>query len=77
MDISEDVLMAARELARRDKKTAGQVISELARRGLQRPGPLQNGNDRPDAFFGFHPLPHRGVVVTNELINRLKEEDID
>jgi predicted DNA-binding ribbon-helix-helix protein len=32
LDIEEDVLAAARELARREKKTAGQVISELARR---------------------------------------------
>ena len=30
LDIEEDVLFAAKDLARREKKTAGQVISELA-----------------------------------------------
>jgi hypothetical protein len=33
LDIEEDVLFAAKDLARREKKTAGQVISELARKG--------------------------------------------
>ena len=32
LDIADDVLQAAKERARREKKTAGEVISELARR---------------------------------------------
>jgi predicted nucleic acid-binding protein len=31
LDIDEDVLQAAKEIARREKKTAGQVVSMLAR----------------------------------------------
>ncbi len=27
-----------------------------------------------DGFHGFHPLPARGRPVTNELINRLRDE---
>jgi hypothetical protein len=74
LDIEDDVLFAAREMARREGKTAGQVISQLARRGLTRPeGDLQSD----DEFLGFRPLPQRGVVVTNELINRLRDEDVD
>ncbi len=34
LDIDDDILQAAKELARAEKKTAGQVLSELARRGL-------------------------------------------
>ena len=34
LNIDEDVLRAAKEHARREKKTAGAVISELARRAL-------------------------------------------
>jgi hypothetical protein len=34
LDIEDDVLQAAKELARREGRTAGQVISELARRSL-------------------------------------------
>jgi hypothetical protein len=34
LDIDDDVLQAAKELARRQGKTAGRIVSELARRGL-------------------------------------------
>ncbi len=35
LDIDDDVLLAAKDLARRQRKTAGEVLSELARLGLQ------------------------------------------
>src|ERR1700740_3498375 len=34
LDIDDDVLQAAKELARRQGKTAGRIVSELAWRGL-------------------------------------------
>jgi hypothetical protein len=37
LDIAEDVLQAAKERARRENKTAGEVISELARAHSRRP----------------------------------------
>ena len=37
LDIAEDVLQAAKERARREKKTTGEVISELARKALTVP----------------------------------------
>lgn len=46
LDIDEDVLQAAKELAAIRSSTAGKVLSELARRGLQRESPevpLRNG----------------------------------
>jgi len=79
LDIADDVLFAAKELARRERKSAGQVVSELARRGLLRSAPASSpggGEEEPDEFLGFRPLPSRGVVVTNDLINRLREEDV-
>jgi hypothetical protein len=39
LDIADDVLQAAKELARRQKKTAGQVLSELARKALSAEAP--------------------------------------
>jgi hypothetical protein len=27
------------------------------------------------AKYGFMPLPHRGVIITNELVNRIREEE--
>ena len=37
LDIADDVLLAAKERARRENKTAGEVISELARQALTAP----------------------------------------
>ena len=70
LDIDDDVLSAAKELAAAQKSTAGQVISNLARQTLTRPadGPLVYRN-------GFLMLPSRGGVVTSELVKRLAEED--
>ncbi len=75
LDIDDDVLGAAKEIGRRQRKTAGAVISELARRALtQSPQPSAKGVREPKASYGFAPLPARGVVVTDELINRLRED---
>jgi hypothetical protein len=78
LDIDDDVLQAAKELARRERKTAGQVLSELARRGLIEG--TDTGSRNPPAkeiFLGFRPFVRRGKVVTNEMIDRLREEEIE
>ena len=74
LDISDDVLQAAKELAARENKTAGYVISELARRALNgtTAGPPKG---KPEEFFGFRPFPKRGALVTNETINKLRDDD--
>ena len=75
LDIADDVLQAAKELARREKKTAGDVISELARRALNTPPVREPGAQAPRAVHGLRPFPKRGGIVTNELIERLREDD--
>jgi hypothetical protein len=74
LDIDDDVLRAARELARRERKTAGRVISELARKalGAEPKGAPSRGEK---VVHGFRPFPRRGGVVTNDVIDRLREED--
>jgi hypothetical protein len=74
LDIADDVLQAAKERARREKKTAGEVISELARKALTAP-PQWAFARPPKARFGFRPFPKRGGIVTNELIDKLREDD--
>lgn len=70
LDIDDDVLLAVKERARRHKTSAGRVMSDLARQSLTARLPL-SGTE----FCGFRPLPKRdGVVVTNELIDRLRDE---
>ena len=73
LDIDDDVLQAAKDLARRQKKTAGAVLSALARQALGvSPSP---GAREPKPVHGFRPFPRRGAIVTNELIDRLREDD--
>jgi hypothetical protein len=73
LDIAEDVLLAAKALGKLERKSAGQVISELARKGLL---PTRTYElDDEEEFLGFRPLPSRGVVVSSELIEQLRDEE--
>ena len=56
LDIDEDVLQAAKELAAREQKTAGKLISEWARRGLRSPpdsSPEHGDGSMALRFFRF------------------------
>lgn len=75
LDIADDVLQAVKERARREGRTAGEVISQLAREALV--GHRVGSGEEQESFYGFEPLPPRGGVVTNELIDRLREEHGD
>lgn len=78
LDIDDDVLAAARELAKAEGKTMGEVISELVRLALTSPSIAEPGFAEPGPRFGvpvWHTLPNReGVVVTPELIERVQAE---
>lgn len=73
LDIADDVLLAVKERARREKRSAGEVLSEVAREGLTRPRRSSEAAEL-ESFFGFEPLPPRGKAVSNELIDKLREE---
>jgi hypothetical protein len=70
LDLDEDVLQAAKEIAANRGTTAGRVLSELARKALepQAVGPLRNGV----------PLlarrPPGSPKITMDLVNRLRDE---
>lgn len=67
--IDDDILMAARHLADVQKRTIGEVISDLARSALAEP------EETPTYRNGILQLPTRpGVVVTPELIRQLDDE---
>lgn len=73
VNLDDDVLLAVQERARREKRPAGQVLSDLARQAL-------TNQHRPSADpqtprHGFQPLPRRGRAVSNALIDRLREEE--
>jgi hypothetical protein len=72
LDIDDDVLLASKELARRQHCTTSQVISELARQGLR--APASSSATSPASFFGFRPFSSRGAPVSDETVNRLRDE---
>ncbi len=74
LDIADDVLQAARERAKRERKTIGETISELARSALTAPQEPLSVKE-PKAVYGIRPFARRGGIVTNELVNKLREED--
>jgi Arc/MetJ family transcription regulator len=71
IDIDDDVLTAAKELAAVEKRTAGQVISDLARRALTE----RSDQGTPERRNGFRLLPRTDKVITVEFIEKLLEED--
>jgi hypothetical protein len=70
LSIDDDVLMAVKELAARQNKTAGEVISTLTRQAL-RPGATDSHKRN-----GVPLLPVRAdaTPITMELVNRLRDE---
>ena len=79
VDIADDVLFAAKAIARQEKKSLGQVISELARRAFTTPPPAATPTvlraEEPLAAYGITPLPTRGGIVSTELIERLRDAE--
>ena len=68
LDIDEDLLAAAKELARKEGSTAGQVVSRLLRRSLT--GQQTATGAKRKSAAGFEPFPAKaGVVITNDLVN--------
>lgn len=74
VSLDDDVLLAVKERARREKRTAGQVLSDLARQALtaQQHRGLQ---EHATEHHGFRPLPPRGAAISNALIDRLREDE--
>ena len=75
LNIDDDLLFAVKEVAKRESSSAGEVVSNLLRQSLVHGGrdDLRVREEGAIAEIGFRPFPKRGGVVTNELIDRLRE----
>lgn len=75
LDIDDDVLIAAKAHAARERKSLGSVISALARDALRRPpgGAARRGKARPGGRFAV--LPQRDEVVTVEHVRGLQDAE--
>lgn len=69
LDLEEDILLAAKEIARQRGVTVGKVVSDLARQALARrvAGATRHG-------LPLFPIQPNAGVVTRELVNRLRDE---
>ena len=78
LDIDEDILAAAKELARRQRLSTGRVVSRLLRQGLTGQGLPVVAVSQPEASVapatGFRPFP-AGRLVTNDQVDALREAE--
>lgn len=69
LDLEEDVLLAAKEIAKQRGNTVGQVISDLARQAMTRRAPVSRKHGLP-----LFPVQPDAGVITLELVNHLRDE---
>ena len=67
--IDDDVLTAAKAIAHQTHKTIGEVVSDLARRSLRPPASLAERNGVP-----LLRARDTGIIVTPEIVNKLRDE---
>jgi hypothetical protein len=82
LSIDDDILEAAREQGAAEGKTLGQVVSDLARQALTGYDPASGriaARSEADVDlerrFGISPRRLPGAILTNEAINRIREEE--
>lgn len=78
LDIDDDVLSAAKELARRERLSIGCIVSRLLRQGLtgqpRAISPPSLEERELVSITGFRPFP-AGRLVTDEAVNRLRDAE--
>jgi hypothetical protein len=69
VNLEEDVLMAAKELARQQGVTVGKIVSDLVRQALTRrpAGVTRQG-------IPIFPVQPKAGIVTPELVNQLRDD---
>lgn len=77
LDIDDDILEAAKAAARRERSSAGAVVSRWARQALI--GAADALRDAqagaPVATAGFRPFASRGVVITDDAVEALRDAE--
>ena len=70
LDIENDVLLAAKELAKQQGSTAGRILSALARKGLG-----STASRKSSSRGGVPILPSRGEIITLEKVQELMDKE--
>lgn len=69
LKIDDDVLRAARSLATAQGKTVGEVVSDLARRGLKPQAPR-----KVDRRFPVFEVSERAAPLTSEMVQQALDD---
>ena len=69
LDLEEDVLLAAKEIAKQRGNTVGRVLSDLVRQALTRRTLVSTKHGLP-----LFPVQPDAGVITLELVNHLRDE---
>lgn len=67
--LDDDILLAAKAIAEQERRTLGDVVSDLARRSLRRPVTSPSRNGVP-----LLPVSRPDAIVTIDIVNRLRDE---
>jgi hypothetical protein len=73
LDIDDDVLAIAKQLAKARHCSVGRAISDLARQALTR-SPIRGEVAR--YRNGFRILPATGQIITSEMVQKWLEDDV-
>ena len=74
LTLDDDVLEAARALARQQGSTLGAVISSLARESLRASARGSSDDEQERSGLPLLPIRTSGAVVDLELVNQLRDE---
>jgi hypothetical protein len=78
LNIDDDVLLAAKELATKEKTTTGKILSEYFRRALRGVNGAETASGKkrmPKMKNGVPLLPSRGEIVTLEKVRKIMEDE--
>ena len=75
INLEPDVLAAARDIARTEKISVGKVISHWVRNVSTQSAGNAPAAALPASATGFQLFPVRGAIVTDELIDRLRNAE--
>lgn len=76
IDLEDDVLAAAREMARMQNVATGRVISRLMREALSRhPSLIKEGGVEAKVAAGSRSFASRDVMSNNDIVNELRDRE--
>lgn len=70
LTIDDDVLSAAKSMAKRQGRSTGEIVSELVRQSLTSAPPIK----RTSSGIPLLPVTNPDAVVTLDMVNALRDE---